>query len=247
LASDVLAGRVALVTGASGGIGAAIARELAHAGASVALAYARDATRADDLARELAAGGARVLTAGADLADREAAGQLVDDVERELGAIDVLVPNAGVGRIRQRIEDVADADWDDHIAVNLTAPFLLARRVAPGMSSRGFGRILFVSSVAAFTGGVVGPHYAASKAGLHGLTHWLASRLASDGVTVNAIAPALIEGTGMLPGGTDELRARIPVGRLGTPDEVADLALAVLRNGYLTNQVLTVDGGIYSR
>jgi 3-oxoacyl-[acyl-carrier protein] reductase len=247
LASDALAGRVALVTGASGGIGAAIARELAHAGAAVALAYARDATRADELARELAAGGARVLTAGADLADRDAADQLVDDVERELGAIDVLVPNAGVGRIRQRIEDVTDPDWDDHLAVNLTAPFLLARRVAPGMSSRGFGRILFVSSVAAFTGGVVGPHYAASKAGLHGLTHWLASRLAGDGVTVNAIAPALIEGTGMLPGGSDELRARIPVGRLGTPDEVADLALAVLRNGYLTNQVLTVDGGIYSR
>jgi 3-oxoacyl-[acyl-carrier protein] reductase len=247
LASDALAGRVALVTGASGGIGAAIARELAHAGASVALAYARDATRADELARELAAGGARVLTAGADLADREAADQLVDDVERELGPIDVLVPNAGVGRVRQRIEDVTDIDWDDHLAVNLTAPFLLARRVAPGMRSSGFGRILFVSSVAAFTGGVVGPHYAASKAGLHGLTHWLASRLAGDGVTVNAIAPALIEGTGMLPGGSDELRARIPVGRLGTPDEVADLALAVLRNGYLTNQVLTVDGGIYSR
>jgi 3-oxoacyl-[acyl-carrier protein] reductase len=247
LASDALAGRVALVTGASGGIGAALARELAHAGGSVALAYARDATRADELARELAAGGARVLTAGADLADREAADQLVDDVERELGPIDVLVPNAGVGRVRQRIEDVTDIDWDDHLAVNLTAPFLLARRVAPGMRSRGFGRILFVSSVAAFTGGVVGPHYAASKAGLHGLTHWLASRLAGDGVTVNAIAPALIEGTGMLPGGSDELRARIPVGRLGTPDEVADLALAVLRNGYLTNQVLTVDGGIYSR
>jgi 3-oxoacyl-[acyl-carrier protein] reductase len=213
----------------------------------VALAYARDATRADELARELAGGGARVLTAGADLADRDALHRLVDDVERELGPIDVLVPNAGVGRIRQQIEDVTDADWDDHLAVNLTAPFLLARRVAPGMGSRGFGRILFVSSVAAFTGGVVGPHYAASKAGLHGITHWLASRLAGDGVTVNAIAPALIEGTGMLPGGSDELRARIPVGRLGTPDEVADLAVAVLRNGYLTNQVLTVDGGIYSR
>jgi 3-oxoacyl-[acyl-carrier protein] reductase len=188
-----------------------------------------------------------VLTAGADLADRDALHRLVDDVERELGPIDVLVPNAGVGRIRQQIEDVTDADWDDHLAVNLTAPFLLARRVAPGMRSRGFGRILFVSSVAAFTGGVVGPHYAGSKAGLHGITHWLASRLAGDGVTVNAIAPALIEGTGMLPGGSDELRARIPVGRLGTPEEVADLAVAVLRNGYLTNQVLTVDGGIYSR
>jgi 3-oxoacyl-[acyl-carrier protein] reductase len=247
LASDALAGRVALVTGASGGIGAAIARELANAGASVALSYAHDAARADELARELAAGGARVLTAGADLRDRLAVAQLVDDVERELGPIDVLVPNAGVGRIRQAIEDVTDNDWDDHVAVNLTAPFLLARRLAPGMRERGFGRILFVSSVAAFTGGVVGPHYAASKAGLHGITHWLASRLAGDGVTVNAVAPALIERTGMLPGGSAELRARIPVGRLGTPDEVADLALAILRNGYLTNQVFGLDGGIYAR
>jgi 3-oxoacyl-[acyl-carrier protein] reductase len=244
---DALAGRVALVTGASGGIGAAIARRLAGAGASVALAYAHDATRADELARELAAGGARVLTAGADLGDRVAAGQLVDDVEKELGPVDVLVPNAGVGRIRQAIEDVSDEDWDVHVAVNLTAPFLLARRVAPGMRDRGFGRILFISSVAAFTGGVVGPHYAASKAGLHGLTHWLASRLAGDGVTVNALAPALIERTGMLPGPSEDLSARIPVGRLGRPEEVADLALSVVTNAYLTNQVFTLDGGLYPR
>ena len=115
------------------------------------------------------------------------------------------------------------------------------------MRERGFGRILFVSSVAAFTGGVVGPHYAASKAGLHGLTHWLASRLAGAGVTVNALAPALIERTGMLPGSSDELRARIPVGRLGRPEEVADLALSVLTNAYLTNQVFTLDGGMYAR
>jgi 3-oxoacyl-[acyl-carrier protein] reductase len=142
---------------------------------------------------------------------------------------------------------VTDDDWDSHVAVNLTAPFVLARRVAPGMASRGFGRVLFVSSVAAFTGGVVGPHYAASKAGLHGLTHWLASRLAGEGVTVNALAPALIERTGMLPGASDDLSARIPVGRLGTPEEVADLAIPVLRNGYLTNQVFTLDGGMYPR
>jgi len=242
-----LAGRVALVTGASGGIGSAIARRLAEAGAAVALAYAHDAARADELARELAAGGTRVITTGADLAERDAALQLVDDVESELGPVDVLVPNAGIGRLRQRIEDVSDDDWDSHLAVNLSAPFALARRVAPGMVSRGFGRILFVSSVAAFTGGVVGPHYAATKAGLHGLTHWLASRLASDGVTVNALAPALISQTGMLPGAPDELRARIPVGRLGTPEEVADLALAVLGNAYLTNQVFTLDGGMYAR
>jgi 3-oxoacyl-[acyl-carrier protein] reductase len=244
---DELRGRVALVTGASGGIGAALARRLSGAGASVALAYARDATRADDLARELNAAGGRAITAGADLADPEAAEQLVEDVERELGPVDVLVSNAGAGQRRERIEDVSLGDWDLHVAVNLTAPFVLARRVAPGMQERGYGRILFISSVAAFTGGVVGPHYAASKAGLHGLTHWLASRLAGDGVTVNALAPALIERTGMLPGATEDLRKRIPVGRLGTPDEVADLALAVLRNGYLTNQVIGLDGGIHPR
>jgi 3-oxoacyl-[acyl-carrier protein] reductase len=248
VADDALSGRVALVTGASGGIGEAIARRLAEAGASLALAYARDAARADELARELGARlGTRAITTGADLAERDSAEALVADVERELGPVDVLVANAGVGRRRERIEDVTDDDWDEHIAVNLTAPFLLARRIAPGMRERGFGRILFVSSVAAFTGGVVGPHYASSKAGLHGLTHWLASRLAGHGVTVNAIAPALIERTGMLPGASEELRSRIPVGRLGTPDEVADLALAILRNGYLTNQVVGIDGGMHPR
>jgi 3-oxoacyl-[acyl-carrier protein] reductase len=115
------------------------------------------------------------------------------------------------------------------------------------MRERGYGRILFTSSVAAFTGGVVGPHYAASKAGLHGLTHFLASRVAADGVTVNAIAPALIEDTGMLPGDPGELAKMIPAGRLGRPEEVADLMLAILRNGYMTNQVVGLDGGMHPR
>lgn len=115
------------------------------------------------------------------------------------------------------------------------------------MAERGFGRVLFISSVAAFTGGVVGPHYAAAKAGLHGLTHSLAARFAHSGVTVNALAPALIADTGMLPGEPDELRQRVPVGRLGRPGEVADLAVAVLRNAYLTNQIISLDGGIYPR
>ena len=104
-----------------------------------------------------------------------------------------------------------------------------------------------MSSVAAFTGGIVGPHYAASKAGLHGLTHFLAARVARDGVTVNAIAPALIERTGMLPGRPEELAARVPVGRLGRPEEVAELALAMLANGYLTSEVVGLDGGIHPR
>jgi 3-oxoacyl-[acyl-carrier protein] reductase len=147
----------------------------------------------------------------------------------------------------QDLEQVTAEDFDEMLAVNLRAPFLLARRTVPGMRERGFGRVLFVSSVAALTGGIVGPHYAASKAGLHGLVHYLAARLARDGVTVNAIAPALITQTGMLPGEPDQLRERVPVGRLGTPAEVADLALAVLRNGYLTNQVISLDGGIHPR
>ena len=113
------------------------------------------------------------------------------------------------------------------------------------MRERRWGRILFTSSVAARTGGIVGPHYAASKAGLNGLTHHLAARVAADGVTVNAIAPALIEDTTMLPVDPGGLAQRIPVGRLGKPAEVADLALAIIANAYVTNQVIGVDGGIY--
>jgi 3-oxoacyl-[acyl-carrier protein] reductase len=141
---------------------------------------------------------------------------------------------------------VTAQEWDQTLAVNARAPFLLSRRVLPGMRERRFGRILFTSSVAALTGGVVGPDYAASKAALHGLTHYLATRVAADGVTVNALAPALIENTGMLPGDPGDLAKLIPVGRLGTPEEVADLALAVLRNGYVTNHVMSIDGGMHA-
>jgi 3-oxoacyl-[acyl-carrier protein] reductase len=156
------------------------------------------------------------------------------------------VANHGVA-VRQAWDEVGLDDWNETVDVNLRAPFLLAQRVLPGMRGRAWGRILFVSSVAAFTGGIVGPHYAASKSGLHGLTHFLAARVARDGVTVNAIAPALVEDTGMLPGSPEELRSRVPVGRLGRPDEVAELAVAMLANGYLTSQVVGLDGGMYPR
>jgi 3-oxoacyl-[acyl-carrier protein] reductase len=114
------------------------------------------------------------------------------------------------------------------------------------MCERRFGRILFISSVAAFTGGIVGPDYSASKAGVNALIHFLASRVAGDGVTVNGIAPGFID-TAMMPRDPTELGSSTPVGRVGTPEEVADLTLAVLRNGYLTNQVLVIDGGRYPR
>jgi 3-oxoacyl-[acyl-carrier protein] reductase len=239
-----LDGRTALVTGASGGIGAALSARLAGAGAAVALHYASGADAARELADRIAADGGRAALFAADLADAAAPERLVADVEAELGPVDVLAANAGLAR-RASWEEIDAAAFDETLAVNLRAPFLLARRVLPGMRQRGFGRVLFSSSVAALTGGIVGPHYAASKAGLHGLTHHLASRVAADGVTVNAIAPALIEETGMLPGDPGDLARAVPVGRLGTPAEVADLALAMILNAYLTSKVVALDGGIY--
>jgi 3-oxoacyl-[acyl-carrier protein] reductase len=234
--------RIALVTGASGGIGRRIAERLAAAGATVALHYASHAEPAQELATALG----RAATFGADLRDPEASDRLVDDVEAAFGRIDVLVANHGMSQVA-RLEEVDAAAFDAMLAVNLRAPFLLARRTIPGMTERGFGRVLFMSSVAGFTGGIVGPHYAASKAGLHGLTHYLARRSAGDGVTVNALAPALIQDTRMLPGDPGALATMVPVGRLGQPEEVADLALAILRNGYMTNQVVSLDGGMHPR
>ena len=238
------AGRVALVTGASGGIGRAIAEALATEGATVGLHYGSSADAAYQLAERISARGGRTAVFGADLRDRDAPAQLVDRVAAQLGPVELLVNNAGVGR-RLIWEQTAIDDFDEAYAVNLRAPFLLTQRALPAMIERAFGRVLFMSSVAGRTGGVVGPHYASAKSGLHGLTHFLAGRLAGSGVTVNALAPALIADTGMLPGDPEELVARIPVGRLGTPDEVADLTLAVLRNAYVTNQVISIDGGIY--
>jgi 3-oxoacyl-[acyl-carrier protein] reductase len=239
-------GRVALITGASGGIGQALARRLAAAGAALGLAYGAHGEAADALAAEITAAGGRAIAIGADLRRPEAPGELVKATADRLGPVDVLISNAGLSRV-QPLEDITAAQFDEMLAVNLRAPFLLAQAAVPAMAERGFGRILFISSVAAFTGGIVGPHYAASKAGLHGLTHFLASRLAGSGITVNALAPALITDTGMLPGDPAQLRRQVPVGRLGQPSEVADLAAAILANAYLTNQVISLDGGIHPR
>jgi 3-oxoacyl-[acyl-carrier protein] reductase len=245
-ATRPMAGKVALVTGASGGIGQALARRLATDGAAVLLGYGAHAGPAQALADEITAAGGRARAAGADLRSPTAPGRLVQAARDAFGPVDVLVSNAGLGRV-QSLEEVSSDDFDEMLAVNLRAPFLLAQAVVPSMRERGFGRILFVSSVAGFIGGVVGPHYGASKAGLHALTHYLAARLAGHGITVNALAPALIAETGMLPGEPEQLRSRIPVGRLGRPDEVADLALAMLDNSYLTSQVVSLDGGMYPR
>ncbi len=244
MAEAYFSGRVALVTGASGGIGAAISTRLAAAGAAVAVHYASNPVSAQRVVDSIASAGGRAEGFAADFRDPDAPERLLAEVHESLGSVELLVANAGLGR-RGTIEDVGAAEFDEMLAVNLRAPYLLLRGALPKMRERRFGRIVFISSVAALTGGILGPHYASSKAGLHGLMHFLASRVASDGVTVNTLAPALIQDTDMLPGDPGDLAERIPVGRLGTPAEVADLTMAVLRNGYITNSIISIDGGIY--
>jgi 3-oxoacyl-[acyl-carrier protein] reductase len=236
--SQDFVGRTALVTGAGGGIGAALVVGLLEAGATVvATARRTDPPRLADVPAELRD---RLDVRVADMRDLDSLPALVSSVERDHGSLDVLVPAAGVGAVHGL--DVSLDVWQEALTVNLTAPWLLAQAALPGMTARGFGRILFVSSIAAYTGGRIGPHYAASKAALHGLTHSIASRTVAAGVTANAVAPALIDGTDMVAAIPNVTLA--PIGRFGRPDEVKSLALAMLSNGYLTGQVVLLDGGI---
>ncbi len=212
------------------------------------LAYGRHSDDAQEVATYARGLGRRAITVASEMSDPQAPADLVAHAVRELGDVDLLVANAGTADI-SGWENIDLASWNATLAVNLTAPFLLAQQVLPGMVERRFGRILFISSVAALNGGVVGAHYAASKAGLHGLMHHLAPRVAADGVTVNSLAPALVGGTKMFPADveTGTPPVPIPVGRVGRPDEIADMAITMLRNGYLTNKVITVDGGLVPR
>ncbi len=238
---------VALITGGSRGIGAATATRLAQDGHDIAVAYRANASDADRVAAEVTSLGRRAATFAGDLAEADAPGELVAAVERELGPVEILIANAGINDpLEQDPRKIDAATWDRVMAINLRAPFLAAQAAIGGMIDRGFGRIVLLSSVAAYTGGIVGPHYAASKAALHGLAHSLSQFASGHGVTVNVVAPALIE-TDMMP--TDEealaqLARRIPVGRLGRAGEVADLVSAIVANPYLTNQSILIDGGI---
>lgn len=238
---------LALVTGGSRGIGAATAVRLARDGHDIAVAYGSDADAAERVAAEVRGLGRTARTFAADMADAEAPGALVSAIARELGGVEMLIANAGINApVEQDPREIDPATWDRMMAINLRAPFLLARAAIGGMIERGFGRIVLLSSVAAYTGGIIGPHYAASKAALHGLGHSLSQFAAGHGVTVNVIAPALIA-TDMMP--TDPqavqgLARRIPVGRLGRAEEVADLIAAVVGNPYITNQSILIDGGI---
>jgi 3-oxoacyl-[acyl-carrier protein] reductase len=239
-----IGGKIALVTGGSRGLGLAIATTFAAHGIHVALGYRANADEAETHAGRLAKQfGVRAIAVGGDVSKSADVDRVVDNVEANLGEISILVNNAGVnpsGTIATLTED----DWNLSIAVNLTSAFLVTQRVLPAMRAAKFGRILMLSSVAAQLGGVIGPHYAASKAGMLGLMHSYAALLAKEGVTSNAIAPALIE-TDMIRDNPNIKPELLPVGRFGKPEEVADVALTLVRNGFITGQTFNVNGGWY--
>jgi 3-oxoacyl-[acyl-carrier protein] reductase len=239
-----LTGRNALVTGASGGIGGAIARALHAQGASVALA-GRRADALSALAGEL---GERAHVAESDLSDPAAADALVKQAEAAMGSVDILVNNAGLTRDMLAMR-MKDEDWDEVIAVNLTASFRLARAALRGMMRARWGRIVSITSVVGATGNPGQANYAASKAGLTGMTKALAAEVASRGVTVNCVAPGFIS-TAMTESLSDDqksgLMGRIPAGRFGAPEDVAGCVvfLASEEAGYVTGQSLHVNGGM---
>ncbi len=240
---DDLKGRTALVTGGSRGIGRSIALALAAAGVRVAVNYRVAAEAAGEVVATIAASGGEAAMFQADVAEPGEAGRLVRDTEAHFGALDILVNNAGA-IIKSPLDALTTEIWDDTIRTNLSSAFHATQAALPGMRTRRWGRIIMLSSVAAQTGGVVGPHYAASKAGLIGLAHSYASLLAKEGITANTISPALID-TDMVRNNPAATPTLIPIGRFGAADEVASIAVLLAGNGYITGQTFNVNGGWY--
>jgi 3-oxoacyl-[acyl-carrier protein] reductase len=241
--STRLDGRVALVTGASRGIGRAIALALAEQGTKVAVNYVSRAADADSVVGAIRANGGTAVAVRADVSAGAEVDALIVGVTAQLGPVDILVNNAGIV-LRRGVEDLSEADFDHTIAVNLKSAFLCTKAVVSGMRERGWGRIVNISSGAARGAGVIGPHYNASKAGMEGLTRGYAARLAQAGITVNAVAPSLIE-TDMSTSFPADVAKRIPIGRMGTPEEVAQVVVMVVANPYITGQTVPVNGGVH--
>jgi 3-oxoacyl-[acyl-carrier protein] reductase len=236
-----LSAHVALVTGGSRGIGAAIAVTLAELGAPVAVNYRERADDAEAVVARIKASGGRAIAVAADVSQAAAVTQMVEQVARDLGPIDILVNNAGIAIVRS-VDELSESDFDQTILVNLKSVFLCTQAVLPIMRARKWGRIVNISSGAARGAGAIGPHYNASKAGMEGLTRGYAARLVKEGITVNNVAPSLIE-TDMMRGRTD-LARNIPLGRMGRPEEVAQAVAMVLGNDYMTGQTIILNGGM---
>jgi 3-oxoacyl-[acyl-carrier protein] reductase len=245
--SPSLAGQVAVVTGASRGIGRAVAIALAVAGAQVVVNYARSSTAADEVVAEIVAAGGSAVAIQADVSQADQVDGLINGTLEKFGRVDVLVNNAGITRdtllLRMKLED-----WQAVIDLNLTGVFLCTRAVAKIMLKQRSGRIINIASVAGQMGNPGQANYSAAKAGVIGFTKTVAKELASRGITANAVAPGFIE-TDMTDdlGNTDEIRKFIPLGRFGQPEDIAGMVRFLAADpaaAYITGQVFNVDGGM---
>ncbi|KJX92359.1 3-ketoacyl-acyl carrier protein reductase [Zymoseptoria brevis] len=247
-----VSGRLALITGASGGIGAACARDLFVHGASLALTYSSNKASVDQLIDELkASDNGRKLTAHkADMACDSDLNRLFDEIKTEHGhGPDILIANAGYGKRTSNILEIDIEEWDYTINVNLRASFILTKLAVSHMIEKKWGRIVYISSIAAGGTSINGCHYSASKAGVQGLSKNLAIKLAKDGITCNDVAPAMITGTGMIPDeaflkGTPGDVSNIPVGRSGSTQECANVVTMLCKTGYMTGQSILLSGGL---
>jgi NAD(P)-dependent dehydrogenase (short-subunit alcohol dehydrogenase family) len=253
-----LANRVALITGAGRGIGRAIALAYAAEGAKVALT-ARSTGELDEVVERIRAGGGTAFAFPADLGDRAVPQKVVDDVQRAVGPVEILVNNAGIGSSAnpRPVVEFVDSFWDQTLAINLTAPYLLCKAVLPGMLARRWGRIITIASVNGKIGSLHGAAYAASKHGVLGLTRTLAMEVAAQGITVNAICPGpvhtvmndhRIEYDAKRRGvALKDLEASLtPIGRRLEPEEIAPLAVYLASDAAaaVVGQAINVDGGV---
>ena len=244
----LLDGRHALVTGASRGIGRAVALAFAAEGASVALNFAGNVAAAEAVRAEIESAGGKAILVPADVSDENAVGDMVKTVTGAFGSIDILVNNAGITRDGLLLR-MKEEDWDAVLNTNLKGVFLCTKAVSKFMMKKRYGRIVNMASVVGVTGNASQANYAAAKAGVIGFTKAMAKELASRGITVNAIAPGFIRSdmTDVLPDKVKEaMLAEIPLGRAGEPADVAKAALFLASDqaAYITGQVLKVDGGM---
>ena len=240
--------KVALITGASRGIGKAIAIRLAREGMHIAINYVKNKELAEKVAELASSYGVRAKAYKADVSKPSEVQAMVKSIIDDFGGIDVLVSNAGIMAKHHSILDIPLEEWEDILRVNLTGAFIVTREVVPVMIKRGGGKIIYMSSVAGKSGGTVGPHYAASKAGLIGMTFSLAQELLKYNITVNAIAPGPIE-TELIANLPQEIKEKIlqkvPMRRLGKPEEVAEAVVFLIKCDYVTGEVIDVNGGYY--
>ncbi|KXT11299.1 hypothetical protein AC579_1666 [Pseudocercospora musae] len=258
VSTDTRSHKLVLITGATGAIGRATAVAFAKAGKyNLALHYAtaNEATREKLLSAigDVLPAVIDVALFQSDLSSFEGVRRLHREVVEGFGrGIDILFLNAGItgGKTNPTcLNDIPIGIFEDVWRMNCAGPILLTQLCAPRMEQQGWGRVVFNSSIAAFTGGGVGPHYASSKSAIHGFVHWFGANVAGKGVTVNAVAPALIDDAAMLgemdEGGKKKMTEKIPVGRLGRPEEVAETVLWLVSTGYMTRKIIPVDGGYH--